>query len=151
MRNLLNPADQSALVERLKTLHPGSRRNWGQMTIHQVLPHMADPLRLALGEKSATHNKSAFYNTFFGRMMAFYVPWPKGAPTAQEFIPGKGCTEPTSFEKDRNVLLQTLDRFTIHGSRSDYQPNPVFGNLSRRGWGRLMWRHVDHHLRQFSA
>ena len=29
--------------------------------------------------------------------------------------------------------------------------HPAFGALSRRAWGVLIYRHMDHHLRQFGA
>ncbi|MDZ4803510.1 MAG: DUF1569 domain-containing protein [Candidatus Eisenbacteria bacterium] len=31
------------------------------------------------------------------------------------------------------------------------EPNPIFGNLSVDEWGKLSWKHLDHHLRQFGA
>ncbi len=151
MKNLLNSSDRDALQVRLEALHLASQKNWGKMSIHEVLPHLADPLRLAVGEKTATHQRGPFYNTFFGKFAALYMPWPKGAPTAPEFLPGKGCTEPTVFNADRMALYQAIQRFVEHGNKSEFEPSPVFGNLSRRAWGRLMWRHIDHHLRQFSA
>ncbi len=55
----------------------------------------------------------------------------------------------TEFEPDKQALLAVLGRFSETPRRAVLAPSPVFGPLSRRGWGRLMWRHVDHHLRQF--
>ena len=75
--------------------------------------------------------------------------WPKGAPTAEEFIQGKKGTPPTNFERDKQALLLAIHRFANHPEEESLQPNPVFGKRSRRSWGRLIWRHTDHHLRQF--
>ena len=75
------------------------------------------------------------------------MPWPKGAPTADEFIQGKKGTPPTDFEQDKQKLLLTIHRFASYAE--PFAPSPVFGPMSNRAWGRLMWRHIDHHLRQF--
>jgi len=33
----------------------------------------------------------------------------------------------------------------------EWPEHPAFGALSRRAWGVLIYRHMDHHLRQFDA
>lgn len=109
------------------------------------------PLRVAIGEKKVEPEKRLFYNTHFGKGIVWTIPWPKGAPTSKSFIPGTGLTNATDFELDREILLKTIERFILHGQTNEFQPNPVFGTLSQRSWGRMMWRHIDHHLCQFSA
>lgn len=148
MKNLLNSTDRSELIERLKKLHPDSQRNWGKLTIHELFPHLNAPLMVALGDSEVPHEKSVFYDSPFGRAIVWFLPWPKGAPTAKQFLPGTGLPSPTSIESDRKVLLTSLARFA---EADGFQASPVFGNLSKKAWGRLMWRHIDHHLKQFSA
>ena len=75
----------------------------------------------------------------------------QGPPTAPEYLPGTGMTNPTDFEADRLTLLGLLRRFTDFPATSNFAANPVLGPLSRRGWGRLAWRHIDHHLRQLAC
>lgn len=151
MKSLLNPDDRNGLIERLKSLDVNNRRNWGNMSIHEVIPHLTEPLRAAIGEKSVPHQKSIFYDTLFGKGIVWFIPWPKGAPTAPEFLPGTGCTAPTEFIEDKQILIGAIDQFVKHHETANFQISPVFGKLSNKAWGRLMWRHVDHHLRQFSA
>jgi Protein of unknown function (DUF1569) len=81
--------------------------------------------------------------------VVWIMPWPKGAPTTPRFLPGTGMTPSSAFEADKQALLAVLRRFGETSPDRAFAPNPVFGRLSRRGWGRLMWRHLDHHLRQF--
>jgi Protein of unknown function (DUF1569) len=151
MKNVLNPINRQALIARLKTMQPDSRKNWGSMTVYEVIPHMTEPLRLAIGEKNVPHQKSIFYDSLFGKGIVWVLPWPKGAPTAKEFLPGKGCTAPTTFNADMVKLLEALEWFAKFSEAQEFHASPVFGKLSKKAWGRLMWRHIDHHLRQFSA
>jgi Protein of unknown function (DUF1569) len=148
MKNLLNSTDRTELQERLKKLHPDNKRNWGKLTIHKLFPHLNAPLRVALGDSEVPHEKSVFYDSLLGRGIVWFLPWPKGAPTAKEFLPGKGLAAPISMEVDRKVLFTSLARFA---EADGFQASPVFGKLSKNAWGRLMWRHIDHHLKQFNA
>jgi hypothetical protein len=148
MKNLLNATDRQALELRLNNLHLNCRRNWGKLGIHELFPHLTEPLRVAIGAKQVPHVKSIFYNSLFGKCIVWFLPWPKGAPTAPEFLPGTGLTASTQLENDRRLFFETLEKFV---AKDRFEASPVFGDLSKSAWGRLMWRHIDHHLRQFSA
>lgn len=117
----------------------------------QVVPHLTDPLRVAIGDRAAQPMHSVFSNPVVSALVVWWMPWPKGAPKAEEFIQGKGGTLPAEFERDKQALLLTIHRFANHSENETFQSSPVFGPLSRRAWGRLMWRHPDHHLRQFGV
>ena len=81
--------------------------------------------------------------------VVWLMPWPKRAPTAPAFLPDGGMTKSTDFQQDKQTLVDALRRLSDVSTQRVLAPSPVFGQLSRRAWGRLMWRHVDHHLRQF--
>jgi hypothetical protein len=149
MKNLLNYPDREAILVRLQSLSLENHRKWGNLTIQQILPHLTDPLRVALHEKLGAPQKTMLYNTLLGKVMRNFVPWPKGVPTDPGFLPGTGMTDPTEFEQDKQTLILTIHRFAnFDRPTSD---SPVFGRMDHHDWGRLMWRHLDHHLRQFSA
>lgn len=149
MKNLLNYSDREAIVARLQTLSIQNQRKWGKLSIQELIPHLTDPLRVAMGEKSGNPQKSILYNTLLGKAMRDYLPWPKGAPTDPGFLPGTGGTAATEFNQDLQTLLLTIHRFATFSS--PMADNPVFGRMTSEAWGRLMWRHLDHHLRQFGA
>jgi hypothetical protein len=119
------------------------------MNADQIVPHLTDPLRVAIGDRTAQPMNSVFSKPIVSTLIVWWAPWPKGAPTADEFVQGKKGTPPVEFERDKQTLLLAIHRFANHAENEEFRPSPVFGNLSRRGWGRLMWRHIDHHLRQF--
>lgn len=151
MKNLLENADREALIARLQNLRPDCQRRWGTMTAQQVVPHLTDPLRVAIGDRTAQPMNAIFSKPVISTLAVWCMPWPKGAPTAEEFIQGKQGTPPAEFERDKQTLLLAIHRFANHPKDEAFRSNPVFGLLSRRSWGRLMWRHFDHHLRQFGV
>lgn len=151
MKNWFNPADAEALTARLQRLTPDLRPRWGKMNPSDVLPHLADPFRTALGDKPVKLLGGPLNMPGISQLVLWVLPWPKSAPTAREYLPGTGMTNATDFEADRQTLLGLLRRFTDFPATADFAANPVFGPLSRRGWGRQAWRHLDHHLRQFGG
>ncbi len=68
--------------------------------------------------------------------------------TMKELDANAGMTPPTTFEADRQTLLDLLDpaKYSLSGVE-----HPVFGHLSRKEFGEVTWKHLDHHLRQFGV
>jgi hypothetical protein len=53
---------------------------------------------------------------------------------------------------ERKRLLERISRFASAGSNGCTQyPHSFFGPLTPDEWAILMYKHLDHHLRQFGA
>jgi hypothetical protein len=119
------------------------------MSAHQMVCHLCDSYKVALGEKSVSMATGFLQQTVI-KWIALRVPakWPKGTPTRPEVEQGVGGTPPVEFEKDRAELIGVLNRFC--GGASDPKiPHPFFGPMTRKDWMRWGYLHADHHLRQF--
>jgi hypothetical protein len=149
MKNWFNAADAADLLRRLERLTPEAKPRWGRFTPGALVCHLADPVRVALGEKQAKRLNTFLAAPGISHLAVWILPWPKGAPTAPEFLPDHGMTSPTEFERDKHTLVDVLQRFSRVPRDQPLAPSPGFGRLSRGAWGRLVWRHLDHHLRQF--
>lgn len=56
------------------------------------------------------------------------------------------------LENERNHLLVLIDKFTAGGPAAcTTHPHGFFGKLTPDQWAILMYKHLDHHLRQFGA
>jgi hypothetical protein len=142
--------DRTALVARLRALKPDSVRRWGSMTPNQMVCHLSDAFRGALGERPIPARGRLVHRTLI-RWVAFNtpLPWPRGTPTVAEFDQKRGGTRPVGFERDRAELVAAIARFGAAGDRIDGAVHPLFGRMARREWDVWAWRHTDHHLRQF--
>jgi len=149
MQNLFNQHDKDELVERLSNLSITDTPKWGKMSAHQVIVHMTDPLRCALGDRPVPLNPSIFAKWPINKLFSQYLPWPKSAPTAPEFIQGIGGSQLNEFEQDKQELILCVHRFSQHQHSNPFPIQPTFGNLNNNEWARLMWRHINHHLTQF--
>jgi hypothetical protein len=145
---LFDPPARHAIVERVGRLTPQNERRWGRLTLDRAVAHMADQLRMALGEIPASPPRGPlrFAPT---RFLAIHVlPWPRGRVKG----PGDAFkTSPSELEADRGALLGLIERVGTRDPRGEWPSHALFGTLSGADWGVLCHRHLDHHLTQFSA
>lgn len=149
MKSLESGVDREETLRRIGALTAADQRRWGRMTAHEMVCHLCDAYRLALGEKSASL-ATGFLRRTAMKWFALWVPlkWPKGVPTLSEMEQGRGGTPPVDFGRDRAELLSIVRRFCNPGPDPSIA-HPFFGPMSRKEWMRWGYLHADHHLRQF--
>lgn len=149
MSTLAEPKVRAAVCVRIASLQPDSLRRWGRMTAHEMICHLNDSFRVASGAKYASSNTNLFKRTIMKwAALRTPVPWPKGVPTRPELIQGQGGTPPVDWIRDRSELEEWVPAFA---ARESYGLHPIFGKMSKADWLIWAYRHVDHHLRQFSV
>lgn len=147
MKSLWNEGDRRELQGRLWRLQPEAERRWGGMTAPQMLAHLSDAMRMALGELTCTPKHLPIRYSPLKQLIVYWLPFPQGAPTAPELL---GRT-PASWDGEVADLIQLMDRLGGQPANRRFPDHPGFGPLSRRAWGVLGYRHTDHHLRQFGG
>ena len=146
MPTLLAARDREAMVRRVRSLTSQHQRRWGKMTAHQMLCHVSDQMRVALGDLPSTPY-GPFLSGQFARWYAIHtpLPWPKGkVRTAPEMLTAK----PASWEGDIQACESLIARF---GRERAAAVHPRFGSLSPREWGILAAKHLNHHFTQFGV
>ena len=149
MGTILNESDRAEIESRLRSLSVTSTRRWGSMDVVPMLEHLCLSARMTLGELPVpSANKRVFQVFPLKHLILYVLPFPKGAQTATELKPSVAVM---AFEEERAALLELLDRIAA-GPRDGQGPaHPLFGPLTWREWGVLMYKHTDHHLKQFRA
>ena len=149
MKSLANAANRHEILIRISNLSELDRAKWGRMTAGQMLCHLSDSYRVGLGEKTASQATGILQRTVV-KWVALRAPleWMKGYPTRPELEQGKGGSRPVEFNRDREFLLSTLNRFCDDLPHTPI-PHPIFGSMSAQDWWRWGYLHADHHLRQF--
>ena len=147
--SIFHPEDRAALVARIRRLSASSKRAWGKMDPGQAAAHCQVPLRVALGEQTI---RRGLVGRLFGGMAKKSLlksdPFKRGLPTDKAFLVRDA--RDVAVERERLVVL--LERLGSGGEASlTKAPHPFFGPLTALEWDRLMWKHLDHHLRQFGA
>jgi hypothetical protein len=147
MKSVFQQADRLDLSHRLDKVSGASTPLWGRMDIRQMLAHLSDGVRMALGELEVQPRRGPLRLAPVRHAIIYWLPFPKSAPTAPELIARRA----DDCDAERASLKHLLERLgALEGAR-DWPDHPAFGRMRSRDWGVLVHRHVDHHLRQFGA
>ncbi|HUB28653.1 MAG TPA: DUF1569 domain-containing protein [Terracidiphilus sp.] len=153
MRDLFDPVLVDEIKQRILRLHPGSERQWGKMTLAQALAHCTSGVHMAMGVLNP--RRAAFPASVIGLLIKPLVlkgdaPIRRNSPSAPELFPANPAF--CDFERERAQLITAIDRFATQGANCcSHHPHPFFGKLKPQQWAILMYKHIDHHLRQFGA
>ena len=150
MRSLYQPEAAAEIQERLNRLTPSSVRQWGTMDAAQAMAHCSSAMENAVGD---ARPQRMFIGRLIGPMVkkmaiANDEPLKRNSPTSPE-LKVSGARQ-LSVEKQR--LSELIDRFVAAGPDGcSKHPHSFFGKMTGDEWGVLMYKHIDHHLRQFGA
>src|SRR5262249_16944604 len=128
-RTLLDPADRAGVVERLRRVRRESRPAWGKLDAPRMLCHVADSLRIAVGDLPSrpTHN---LLSRTLGRALVVNTGLrpPRGKiKTSPEML----TTHPSSWDADLAACVALVDRVAAGTSRAVH---PAFGPLTPEEW-----------------
>ena len=150
-KTLGNPDDRAEISHRLMLVSEQSVRQWGKMSVHEMLCHLSDSFTFATGAREV-ESVASFWSRTGIKWLALRAPleWPKGVPTLAKIDPQRDGTKPGEFARDRERLETNFEAFVKAASEGRCGAHPFFGPLSREEWLRWGYLHADHHFRQFS-
>ena len=150
MKNLYNPNDLESLKHRITQLRPDSPRQWGKMTLPQTLAHCVLGMQIATGELRPPRK---LIGRILGpaikpKVVADDQPMRRNSPTIPETI----SKHDPDFATEQARLITVLDQFAAAGpARCTTHPHAFFGPMTPDEWAIAAYKHIDHHLRQFSV
>jgi hypothetical protein len=150
MKNLFEPTSVQEVKQRIAQLRPDSERRWGKMNPGQALAHCSRAMETALGDTNLPR-------MLIGRIIGGPVkrmalgndePMKRNSPTSPAFVVRD--QPDVSIESARLTAL--IERFADGGPKGcTTHPHTFFGPMTPDESAILMYKHVDHHLRQFAA
>jgi hypothetical protein len=150
MKNLFEAARVEEVKERTARLRPDSERLWGKMNAAQATAHCSAGLEMALGDLLPPR---ALVGRIIGPIVKRFAlgndePMRQNSPTAKELV----MADERNMEAERTRLIGLIDRFAAAGPDGcTTHPHAFFGQLTPQEWAILMYKHLDHHLRQFGV
>lgn len=149
MKSLFDSDTHRAVLQRIDKLDVQKQPNWGTMSIVQMLKHSQGPLEIANGTLSLKKPNPIKKLVFKAFKPSLYndKPWRQSLPTAKEFVINK--TDDFHTEKQR--LIDQINNFNQKSTILHWPEHPLFGKFTNDQWGKMQYKHVDHHLRQFGV
>src|SRR5579863_9588009 len=150
MKNLFEPATVEEVKERIAKLRADNERLWGKMNPAQALAHCSRGLEWAVGD---TVPPRMLLGRIMGRIVKPMVvgndePMRRNSPTAKDLV----VQDERDLRTERERLCGLIDRFAAAGPEGcTTHPHSFFGHLAPDEWATLMYKHLDHHLRQFGV
>ena len=106
MKTLFNEDERAALARRIDLLQQDSIGQWGKMDAAHMICHVADQLRVALGDiPTSISAPSIFRFRLVRRVVVHWLPWPKGRI---ETVPEMLTTSPSEWDDDLSALCRHL-------------------------------------------
>jgi hypothetical protein len=147
MKSIWQDDARRELHDRVGRLVWDRRAEWGKFTAPKMICHLADSLKMAMGDLKVASKKLPIRYPPLKQLIIYLAPFPKGAPTAPELL----AREPRAYTDEIADVQALLARAGSARTTDTWPEHPAFGALSKRAWGVLIYRHMDHHLRQFGA
>ena len=149
MKNLFQQDTVDEVLSRIDNLQPAAVRQWGKMDVAQMMAHCSGTMDMASGRLNPPR-------IFIGRLIGPLFksiftnekPFGKNAPTDKQLV----VADQRDFRREQQQLKLKIRQFYEGGkAQCTRHPHPFFGPLTPAVWGRGMYKHLDHHLRQFGA
>lgn len=149
MKNLKEQSVCNELISRIDKLAPGSKPLWGKMNATQALRHMTMAVLTATGDTKLAPVKSPLPH-FLMKILLLNMKPPKEMVRAfKEINMVANNIMPEDFEAERTSLKTAIQK--VSESASLAAANPMGIKFNNSDWGKLMYNHTDHHLRQFGV
>lgn len=148
-KNILNTESANAICQRVLRLTPGSKPIWGNMTATEMLAHCNSCNIQVLREGNSGRITST--KQYLLRILALYIaPNFKKNLSTEKRHDMKGKIDESLFGLELQRFSDTIRQFPMNSKRLTLH-HPAFGNISTNQWGIAVYKHMDHHLRQFGV
>ena len=149
MKTIFDEHTREELIKRVSSLNENSTRQWGKMTVYQMLKHCTAWDEWIQG-KTDLQYKQSLLGKIFGRlalksMVGNEKPMGRNMPAGDHEV-----TETNGVvHEQKKKLIECIEAYT-------YYSNPgfihdFFGRMTKEEIGVFVYKHLDHHLRQFSS
>jgi hypothetical protein len=147
MKSIWQDEARRELNDRVGAVAWDRSAEWGKFTAPKMICHLAESLRMAMGDLTVKPKRLPIRYPPLKQLIIYVAPFPKGAPTAPELL----ARAPSDWAHDVADVQALLARAGSARTTDTWPEHPAFGKLSTRAWGVLIYRHMDHHLKQFGA
>ena len=148
MKTIFDKTTRDEVIRRINTLNENSTPQWGKMNIYQMLKHCTLCEEMYLGKKKY---KRAFIGRLFGKiglrnLMKDESPLQRNAPTSIAFKTKENSGDISTEKRKWISLMEEYAQFS-----NDNFVHWFFGKMTKEQVGYFVYKHTDHHLRQFNS
>ena len=149
MKSILCKDTREEVIIRINSLNEASKAQWGKMTVAQMVKHCTLCEEYYYGN---IHVKRSFLGRLFGRTAISSIlkddvsGLKKNAPTPPQFRVSEINLD---FEAEKSNWKKLMEKYETF--KSERFQHWFFGEMTKEQLGQFIYKHSDHHLRQFGA
>ncbi len=149
MRSILTKDAFEDVFRRIDTLENTMKPQWGKMNTSQMLAHCQEPLKIALGVTEEVKEPliKKMIMSLFKKKLYDDSEWKRNLPTTDQFR----ITDERDFKEEKEKLISLISAFYNSKDQRKWPKHPVFGKLTKEQWGKMQYKHLNHHLSQFGV
>ena len=147
MKSVLDKEMREELINRIRMIDEHCQGQWGEMNLYQMLRHCVLCEDLYLGK---IKKKRVFMGRLFGtaglkNILREEKAFPRNAPTSPEFKVKEKTGDITTEKNNWIALIEEYENY------SNEFVHWFFGKMTKEQVGQFVYKHNDHHLRQFKV
>lgn len=150
MNSIFQPEAHQEILNRINNLNENNQAKWGQMNVGQMLKHCQLPFEIATG-KTKMKSKAGFFKKLlfkaFKPLMYNDKVWKQNMQTPKQFR----VTDEHIFTTEKDNLVALINEFHSKKNNYDWPEHPLFGHFTTEQRGKIQYKHLDHHLKQFGV
>lgn len=150
--SIFQPGIKQSIFDRIDQVTSDTTGNWGKLTASQMIRHLSEANRMALGEILMPDRSNLLTRTAFKWMFLSNIKPPgrekgniKTFPEV-DVVGSNIAVDDIYTEKKR--YKDSVER--IIASPVLHPTHTAFGKMTRKDWGYLVYAHADYHLTQFN-
>ena len=149
MKSIFDTETRMEILSRVDKLNNESKAAWGQMTVAQMIRHCTLCEEYYYGNLAVSRS---FLGRLIGKMAIGKMlkddqsMLQRNAPTSSKF---KVNDDIENLELEKEKWKSLIEQYA--GFDNDYFIHWFFGKMSKEQLGQFIYKHCDHHLRQFGS
>ena len=149
MKSIFDGRARAEITERINSLTESSKALWGEMAVGQMIRHCAVCEEYYHGNIKV---KRSFLGRLFGRSALSGIlkdetsGLGRNAPTAPQFIVRDDVQNLENEKEKWKSLIASYETY-----ENETFTHWFFGKMSKTQLGQFIYKHCDHHLRQFGV
>ncbi|MEN9684561.1 MAG: hypothetical protein RLZZ28_347 [Bacteroidota bacterium] len=150
MKTVFSAETAAELTSRINRLTPETKQVWGKMSVAQMLAHCNVSYEMIYTDIHPKPNAMLrlVLQLLVKNKVVSEKPYTQSLRTAPQFI----ITSDKNFELEKQRLIDFVNQTQQLGAlHFEGKESHSFGKLSSHEWNNMLYKHLDHHLKQFGV
>ena len=148
MKTILDQITREELINRINLLNENNMAQWGKMNVYQMIKHCILCEEMYLRKMPFKRSLLGFFlgKIFLNQLMKDDKPKKHNSPTKDEL---KIAESTGNFWEDKSKWISLIGEYENY-SKQDFV-HWFYGRMTKKQVGVSVYKHIDHHLRQFNV